>query len=154
MWFLCGTNWISLSFCSGYVMWFPWGTNWISLSFCSGDVIWFPWSTNWISLSFCSVKTCIIVILLRASVLVNSGKKSEITAVGDPPLWSCDTPLSAKVSWPTSGSRSVGIVRSRTKATELVGWLSQNNVNGWLSWWSLVSCHRHKLKVKAAPVLN
>jgi hypothetical protein len=54
MWFLWGTNWISLEFCSGDVMWFLWGTNWISLSFCSGDVMWFLWGTNWISLSFYS----------------------------------------------------------------------------------------------------
>jgi hypothetical protein len=70
MWFLWRTNWISLSFCSHDVMWFLWGTNWISLSFCSGDVMWFLWGTNRISLSFYSVKTCLIVMPLRASVLV------------------------------------------------------------------------------------
>jgi hypothetical protein len=28
------------------VMWFLWGTNWISLSFCSGDVMRFLWGTK------------------------------------------------------------------------------------------------------------
>jgi hypothetical protein len=47
---------------------------------------------------------------------------AEITAVGYPQHWQCDTPLSAKMTLtsPTSGGRSVGIVRSRTKATEVV----------------------------------
>jgi hypothetical protein len=122
-WVLWGTNWISLSFCSGDVTWVLWGTNWIWLSFCSGDVTWFLWGTNWIWLSFYSVNTCINIILLRAtvlveyfkrrfywsafyvcssevlcaSVLVRSGLEIEITAVGDPPHLPCDTPLSAKV---------------------------------------------------------
>jgi hypothetical protein len=41
----------------------------------------------------------------------------------DPPRWPSDTPLSAKLALtsPTSGGRSVGMVRSRTKATESVG---------------------------------
>jgi hypothetical protein len=45
----------------------------------------------------------------------------KITAVEDPPHWPCDTSLSAKLALtsPTSGGRSVGIVLSRTKATEL-----------------------------------
>jgi hypothetical protein len=77
MWFLWGTNWVSFSFCSDDVTWFLWGTNWISFSFCSGDVMWFLWGVNWISLSFCSIKTCIIVILLRASVLVKSGLENR-----------------------------------------------------------------------------
>jgi hypothetical protein len=44
-----------------------------------------------------------------------------ITAVGDPPHWPCDIPLSAKLALtsPTTGARSVGVVRSGTQATEL-----------------------------------
>ena len=48
-------------------------------------------------------------------------QKTEINGRGDPLRWPRDTPLSAKVgtnSSPTGGGRSIGIVRSRTKATE------------------------------------
>jgi hypothetical protein len=40
---------------------------------------------------------------------------------GDPPRWPRYTPIRKKLALasPTSGGRSVGIVRSRTKATEL-----------------------------------
>jgi hypothetical protein len=40
----------------------------------------------------------------------------------DPPHWPCDTSYPQKLALisPTSGGRSVGVVRSRTKATELV----------------------------------
>jgi hypothetical protein len=60
--------------------------------------------------------------MLRASVLVKSGLEIEITAVGDPPHWPCDNPLAAKVGTNFADKRRslVGIVRSRTKATELV----------------------------------
>jgi hypothetical protein len=42
--------------------------------------------------------------------------------LGDPPHWPCHTLYQQKLALasPTSGSLSVGIVRSRTKATELV----------------------------------
>ena len=49
-------------------------------------------------------------------------QKTEINGRGDPLRWPRDTPLSAKklaLTLPTGGGRSVGIVRSRTKATEL-----------------------------------
>jgi hypothetical protein len=52
-----------------------------------------------------------------------SGLEIEITSVGDPPHWPCDTPLSPQklaLTSPTRGGRSVGVVRSRTKATEVV----------------------------------
>ena len=48
-------------------------------------------------------------------------QKTEINGRGDPLRWPRDTPLSAKklaLTSPTDGGRSVGIVRSRTKATE------------------------------------
>jgi hypothetical protein len=47
--------------------------------------------------------------------------KTEITAVGDPPHWPCDTlyPQKVALTSPTSGGLSVRIVWSRTKATEL-----------------------------------
>jgi hypothetical protein len=45
---------------------------------------------------------------------------------GDPLCWQRDTlyPQKLALAWPTSGGRSVGIVRSRTKATEfsLIWW--------------------------------
>jgi hypothetical protein len=56
---------------------------------------------------------------------VNAGRETEITAVGDPshchatPLY----PQKLVLTSPTSGCRSVGIVLSWTKATELVGYL-------------------------------
>jgi hypothetical protein len=65
---------------------------------------------------FCIMSFMVMLYDFCASVLVKSGLKTEITAVGDPPHWPCDTPQPAKVG----GGRSVGIVRSRTKATELV----------------------------------
>jgi hypothetical protein len=48
--------------------------------------------------------------------------KTEITAVGDPPRWPCNTlyPKKLALTSPTDGGRSVGIVRSRTKAMELL----------------------------------
>jgi hypothetical protein len=53
----------------------------------------------------------------------------EITAVGDPPYWPCDIPLSAKVGTNFADKRRLlgGIVHSRTKAAELVSpWLNAN----------------------------
>jgi hypothetical protein len=52
-------------------MWFLWGTNWISLSFCSGDVMWFLWGTNWISLSFVMLSTLLQDILHPSHHLLN-----------------------------------------------------------------------------------
>jgi hypothetical protein len=47
-------------------------------------------------------------------------KKTEIKAVVDPQRSLCDTsPQKLALTSPTSGGRSVGIVRSRTNATEL-----------------------------------
>jgi hypothetical protein len=45
-------------------------------------------------------------------VLYISGPENEITAVGDPPHWLRDTPLSANVgtNFANSGGRSIGIV--------------------------------------------
>jgi len=58
---------------------------------------------------------CLFCHVLTASVV----QKTEINGRGDPLRWPRDTPLSAKVgTTPTGGGRSVGIVRSRTKATE------------------------------------
>jgi hypothetical protein len=53
-------------------------------------------------------------------------QKTEITAVGDPLRWPHDTfyPQNLALTWPTSGGRSVGIVRSRTRATEFVSLFS------------------------------
>jgi hypothetical protein len=47
--------------------------------------------------------------------------ETEIKDRGNPLRWLRDTPYPQKLALtsPTSGSRSVGIVRSRTKATEL-----------------------------------
>jgi hypothetical protein len=49
------------------------------------------------------------------------GLETAITAVGDPLRWLRETPHLQKLALtsPTSGGRSVGIVHSRTKATEL-----------------------------------
>jgi hypothetical protein len=57
-----------------------------------------------------------------ASVLVKSGLANRDYGLGDPPYRPCHTRLSAKLALtsPTSGGRSVGIVRSRTKVTELL----------------------------------
>jgi hypothetical protein len=53
--------------------------------------------------------------MLCASVLVKSGLETEITAVGDPPLWLCDTPLSANVCSNFAGKwRSLGRYSSLT----------------------------------------
>ena len=48
------------------------------------------------------------------------GLETEINGRRDPLRWPRDTPLPAKLALtaPTGGGRSVGIVRSRTKATE------------------------------------
>jgi hypothetical protein len=49
-----------------------------------------------------------------------SGLETRDYGLWDSPRWLRDTPLSAKVGTPpTSGGRSVGIVRLRTKASEL-----------------------------------
>jgi hypothetical protein len=52
----------------------------------------------------------------------DSGLETEITIVGDPPRWLPDIPPSTKVgtNFDGRGGHSVGIVRSRTQATELV----------------------------------
>jgi hypothetical protein len=59
-------------------------------------------------------------LLERKSIV--SGPEKSITAVGDLPSSQRYTPLTAKVGLtsPTSGCRSVSIVRSRTKTTELL----------------------------------
>jgi hypothetical protein len=51
-----------------------------------------------------------------------SGLETEITVVGDPLHWPCNTPLSAKIgtNFADKSGRSVDIVRSQTEATELV----------------------------------
>jgi hypothetical protein len=107
-WFLRGTNWISLSFCSGDVTWLLWGTNWISLSFCSGYVMWFLWGTNWISLSFCG-----------GDVI---GLESREYGRRDPSRWPRGTlyPQKLALTSPTSGGRSVSIVRLRTQTMQFV----------------------------------
>jgi hypothetical protein len=50
----------------------------------------------------------------------SSGLETDITAIGDPQCWLCDTSLSEKLALtsPTSGSHSVNIVSSRAQATE------------------------------------
>jgi hypothetical protein len=49
-----------------------------------------------------------------------SRSRKQINGRGDPLRWPRDNPLSAKVgTTPTGGGRSVGIVRSQTKATEI-----------------------------------
>jgi hypothetical protein len=52
----------------------------------------------------------------------SSGLENRDYGRRDPPRWPYDTPLSAKfaLALSTRGGRSVGIVRSRTKATELL----------------------------------
>ena len=47
-------------------------------------------------------------------------QKTEINGRGDPLRWPRDTlyPQKLELTSPTGGGRSVGIVRSRTKATE------------------------------------
>ena len=50
-----------------------------------------------------------------------SARNMQINGRGDPLRWPRDTPLTRKklaLTSPTGGGRSVGIVRSRTKATE------------------------------------
>jgi hypothetical protein len=56
------------------------------------------------------------------SVLVKCGLENRDYGRRGSPHWSCDTPLIAKVgtNFADIGGHSVGIVRSQTKATELV----------------------------------
>ena len=56
-----------------------------------------------------------------------SVQKTEINGLGDPLRWPRDTALRKKLALtsPTGGGRSVGIVRSRAKATEEVQILSE-----------------------------
>jgi hypothetical protein len=123
-WFLWGTNLISLSFCNGDVTWFPWGTNWISLSFCSGDVTWFSWGTNWISLSFCSGDvtwfpwgTNWISLSFCSGDVIDLESREH--GRRDPSRWPRVTlyPQKLVLTSPTSSGRSVVILRLRTKAT-------------------------------------
>jgi hypothetical protein len=53
---------------------------------------------------------------------VKSGLENEITAVREPPHWLWDTlyPQTLALTSPTSDCRSIGIIRSLNKATELV----------------------------------
>jgi hypothetical protein len=51
--------------------------------------------------------------------------------------WPRDTfyPLKLALTSPTSGGRSVGIVRSRTEAPDYVYLVSVTNNNGFCIWW-------------------
>jgi hypothetical protein len=53
---------------------------------------------------------------------LNRSRKPKLTIVGDSLRWPRDTlyPLKLALTSPTSGGRSVGIVRLRTQATEFV----------------------------------
>jgi hypothetical protein len=77
--FLRSTNCIYVCYVeeSRAPLWSSGQSSWLQI----GDVLCFLWGTNWIYI--CYVEEPIY--------------KTEITAVGDPPHWPCDTPLSAKV---------------------------------------------------------
>jgi hypothetical protein len=64
----------------------------------------------------------IISIISRDINRENRVYKTEINGRGGPLRWPRDTlyPQKFALTSPTSGDRSVGIVRSRSKATELV----------------------------------
>jgi hypothetical protein len=70
------------------------------------DVLCFLWGTNWIYIYYVEV--------LCASVIVKSGLENRDYGRRG------SAALTMALTSPTSGGRSVGIVRSRTKATELV----------------------------------
>jgi hypothetical protein len=69
---------------------------------------------------FCSHKLLSSEINFICNVEFGSVKKIEITAIGDPSRCPRDTlyPQNLVLTPPTSGGRWVGIVRSRTQATE------------------------------------
>jgi hypothetical protein len=58
------------------------------------------------------------------------GRGNRECDLGDPPLWPRDTlyPQKLTLTSPTSGGRSVGIILSRTEATELVLVISQLSI--------------------------
>jgi hypothetical protein len=141
IWFLWGTNWISLAFCSGDVMWFLWGTNWIYICYVeeSRPPLWSSGQNSWLEIQrsgFYSwryqmfwevvaleqgpLRLVSIIVELLGRIGSSCGLENRDYGRRDPSRWSRGTlyPQKLALASRTRGGLSVGIVRSRTQATE------------------------------------
>jgi hypothetical protein len=143
--FLWGTNWIYICYVqksrpplwyssrlqNGDVLCFLWGTNWIYICYVeksrpllwsssrlqNGDVLCFLWGINWIYVCYAEESRPPLWFSGQGSWL-NNGEYG----CRDPLRWPRGNLYTQKLALisPTIGDRSVGIVRSRTQATEFL----------------------------------
>jgi hypothetical protein len=93
-------------------------------------------------------------------------RSSSLIGRGDPLLWSHDTlyPQELSLTPPISGGRSIGIVRSRTKATQFFRWFLTvwcrilfnrcwQNEHNWIYLWSRALLERSKVIIWFVSIL-
>jgi hypothetical protein len=134
---------------NGIVLWFLWGTNWIYVCYVeeSRPPLWASGQNSWLQIRRSGFDSRHYQIFWEAVALERgplslvstieellgrkssgSGLETEITSVEDPSRRPPGTlyPQKLALTSPTSGGRSVGIVHSRNKATELLTFLELN----------------------------
>jgi hypothetical protein len=117
---------------NGDVLCFLWGMNSIYICYVEGSrpPLWSSGQSSWLQIqrsSFDSRRYQFFweVVGLERGPLRGSGLESWKYDCRDPSRWPCGTfyPQNLALNWPTSGGRSVGIIRSRTQTTDFFSYI-------------------------------